>query len=53
MSVLPSHIQGHRETMQARKAAQQESADSVWTQVEAERRAVDERTAKLRAMRLA
>lgn len=53
MSVLPSHIQGHRETMQARKAAQQESAERVWTQVEAERRAIDERTAKLRAMRLA
>lgn len=53
MSVLPSHIQGHRETMQARKAAQKESADRVWTQVEAECRAVDERTAKLKAMRLA
>ena len=53
MSENPSHIQGHRETMQARKAAQQESADRVWTQVEAERQAVDERTAKLRAMRLA
>ena len=53
MSILPSHIQGHRETVLARKAAQQESAERVWTQVEAERRAVDERTAKLRAMRLA
>ena len=53
MSVLPSHIQGYRETMAARKEAQQENADRVWTQLEAERRAVDERTAKLRAMRLA
>jgi hypothetical protein len=53
MSELPSYIVGHRETLQARKAAQQEGAERVWTQVEAERRAVDERTAKLRAMRLA
>ncbi len=53
MSILPSHVQGHRETMRARKEAQQENADRVWRQVEAERRSVDERTAKLRAMRLA
>lgn len=53
MSALPSHVQGHRETVQARKAAQQESAERAWIQVEAERRAVEERTAKLRAMRLA
>ncbi len=52
MSALPSHIQGHRETMQAREAARQENAERVWAQVEAERCAVDERTAKLRAMRL-
>jgi hypothetical protein len=39
--------------MRARKEAQQENADRVWRQVEAERRSVDERTAKLRAMRLA
>ncbi|MBP1179948.1 hypothetical protein JOE48_001912 [Methylobacterium sp. PvR107] len=53
MSALPSHVVGHRETMRAKKAAQQENADRVWTQVEAERRALDERTAKLRALRLA
>lgn len=53
MSELPSHVLGHRETMQARKAAQQASAERVWTQVEADRRAIDERTARLRAMRLA
>lgn len=53
MSELPSLVVGHRETMRARKEAQQENAGRVWTQVEAERRAVDERTAKLRAMRLA
>lgn len=53
MSELPSHVLGHRETMQERKEAQQASAERVWTQVEAERRAIDELTAKLRAMRLA
>jgi hypothetical protein len=53
MSALPSHIQGHRETMAAREAARQENARRVWAQVEADRRAVDERTEKLRAMRLA
>lgn len=53
MSELPGHVVGHRETMRARKEAQQEDAGRVWTQVEAERRAVDEPTAKLRAMRLA
>jgi len=53
MSALPSHVVGHRETMRARKEAQQENADRVWTQVESERRALDERTAKLRALRLA
>jgi hypothetical protein len=53
MSALPSHIQGHRETMAAREAARQENADRVWAQVEADRRAINERTAKLRVMRLA
>lgn len=53
MSALPSHVQGHRETMQAREAARQENAQRVWAEVEAERRAVDELTARLRAMRLA
>jgi hypothetical protein len=53
MSELPSHVVGHRETMRARKEAQQANADRVWMQVEAERRAIDERTLRLRAMRLA
>ena len=53
MSVLPSHLLGHRDTPRARKEAQQENADRVRTQVDAERRAIDERTAKLREMRLA
>lgn len=49
MSALPSHIKGYRETVQAGKVGQQQSAERVWTQVAAERRAVDERPAKLRA----
>lgn len=53
MTGLPSHIQGHRETVQAREAARQENAQRVWAEVEAERRAVDEQTSRLRAMRLA
>jgi flagellar biosynthesis chaperone FliJ len=53
MTGLPSHIQGHRETMQSRETARQENAERVWAEVEAERRAVDELTARLRAMRLA
>lgn len=52
MSALPSHVIGRRETMSAKEAARQESAERVWSEVEADRRAVDERTAKLRAMRL-
>lgn len=53
MTGLPSHVVGHRETIQARETARQENAERVWAEVEADRRAVDERTAKLRAMRLA
>ncbi|GJE48691.1 hypothetical protein GOFOIKOB_1723 [Methylobacterium tardum] len=53
MSELPGHVVGHRETMRARKEARQKNAGRVWPQVEVEQRAVDERTAKLRAMRLA
>jgi hypothetical protein len=52
MPELPSHVVGHRETMRAREAARQENADRVWAEVEAGRRAVEERTAKLRAVRL-
>jgi hypothetical protein len=53
MSENPSHVQGYRETNAAEAAERYNQANEVWAEVEAERRSVDERTAKLRAMRLA
>ncbi|QEE41542.1 MULTISPECIES: hypothetical protein [unclassified Methylobacterium] len=53
MSENPSHVQGYRETKAARAAERHDQANAVWAEVEAERRGVEERTAKLRAMRLA
>ncbi|EIZ84863.1 MAG: hypothetical protein CL858_28155 [Cupriavidus sp.] len=53
MSESPSHVQGYRETKAAKAADRYDQANEVWAEVEAERRAVNERTAKLRAMRLA
>jgi len=53
MSENPSHVQGYRETKAARAAERQDQANAVWAEVEAERRDVEERTAKLRALRLA
>ncbi|MER2196701.1 hypothetical protein ABS771_18690 [Methylobacterium brachiatum] len=54
MSENPSHVQGYRETKAAKAAERYDQADEVWTEVEAERQAFDERrTAKLRAMQLA
>jgi hypothetical protein len=53
MSDHPSHVQGFRETKAAKAAERYDRANEVWAEVEAARQAVDERTAKLRAMRLA
>ncbi|MBN4094777.1 MULTISPECIES: hypothetical protein [Methylobacterium] len=53
MSENPSHVQGYRETKAAKAAERHNQANEVWAEVEAERQAFDERTAKLRAMRLA
>jgi len=53
MSENPSHIQGYRETKAARVAERHDQASAVWAEVEAERRNIEMRTAKLRAMRLA
>jgi hypothetical protein len=53
MSVLLPNVRGHLETKTARDAARLENAENVRTQAEADRQAVDERTAQLRAMRLA
>jgi hypothetical protein len=53
MSENPSHVQGYRETKAAKAAERYNQANEVWAEVEADRKAVDDRTAKLRAMRLA
>jgi hypothetical protein len=53
MSDLPIYIRGHRETFQAKESARATRAAEVWQELEDERRAVEERTARLRAMRLA
>lgn len=44
---------GRAETKAARKAERSEAAAAVWADVERERRKLDERTARLRAQRLA
>ncbi len=41
------------ETRAAKEAQRQQDAAAVWAEVEAERQAVDERTERLRAARLA
>ncbi|WP_336490495.1 hypothetical protein [Methylobacterium nigriterrae] len=44
---------GRAATKAARDAERSQMAAAVWAEVEAERKAVDERTARLRALRLA
>lgn len=53
MSILPPASRGQLDTRAARGVARLKNAESVRLEVEAERHAVEERTAKLRAMRLA
>ncbi|MHB2208284.1 hypothetical protein [Methylobacterium sp. CM6257] len=53
MSVLPPNARGHLATKTARDTARQENAKLALVEVEADRQAADERTAQLRAMRLA
>ena len=53
MSESPSHVQGYRETKAAKAAERYDQANEVWAAVEVGRRAVHDRTGKLRAMRLA
>lgn len=53
MSELPSHVQGYRETMRARENDRASRAAEIRRSIEEERRVVDQRTARLRAMRLA
>jgi len=53
MSGTPSHVQGYREIRAAKAAERHDQANTVCAEVEAVRRDIEERTAKLRAMRLA
>ncbi|RYY16586.1 MAG: hypothetical protein EON55_04060 [Alphaproteobacteria bacterium] len=52
MSHNPSHVQGYRETKAARAAEMHDQANQVWAEIQRERHAIEERTAKLQAMRL-
>jgi hypothetical protein len=53
MSRDQSHDIDRAETKAAKAAEQQARAAAVWNEIEAGRRALDERTARLRALRLA
>ncbi|MCJ2092050.1 hypothetical protein MKK67_05960 [Methylobacterium sp. J-072] len=53
MSVLHPNVRGHTGTRTARCIARLENADNVRIEVEAEQYAADERTAHLKALRLA
>lgn len=53
MSKLPIHLRRHTETAQARVAGQADRAAVARQEVEDDRRAVDERTERLRALRQA
>lgn len=53
MSDLPSHVRDRAETKATRTADLERNAQEVWAQVEAEQRAREEKTKRLRALRLA
>ncbi len=53
MSRDPSHVIDRAETKAAKAAEQQAKASAIWDAIEADRRALDDRTQKLRALRLA
>jgi hypothetical protein len=53
MSDLPSHLRDRAETKAARAADRERNAQEVWAQVEAEQRAREEKTERLKALRLA
>ena len=52
MPNFPSHVQDRAETRAAKLADRERDAQEVWTEVERQQRARDERTEQLRAMRL-
>jgi hypothetical protein len=53
MSALPPHRRGQLTSMTVRDTARRTIADQAWAEAETEKRALDERTAQLRAARLA
>lgn len=53
MSKLPFNARGQLSTPTARDAARQQQAEQAQKEFDAEKREMEERTAKLRAMRLA
>lgn len=53
MADQPSHVRDRIETRKAKTDERRGNAAEVWAKVGAERQAVDERTARLRAARLA
>jgi hypothetical protein len=53
MTDLPSHLRDRAETKTAKAADRERNAKEVWTQVEAEQRAREEKTKRLKALRLA
>lgn len=53
MSKVPIHLRGHTESFQAKVAGRSGRAAAVWQEAEENRRAVDERTERLRALRQA
>lgn len=53
MTYRDSGAAGRAETKSAKAAERQNQAAAVWAEVEAERQALDERTARLRAARRA
>ena len=53
MADEPSHIRDRAETKAAKQAEKREKAAEVWAEVNAGQKAVEDRTARLRAARLA
>jgi hypothetical protein len=53
MSRDPSHVVDRAETKAAKAAEQQARASAIWEEIEADRQAFDDRTERLRALRLA
>lgn len=53
MPDLPSHLRDRAETKAARTADREWNAQEVWAEVEAEQKAREEKTERLKALRLA